>query len=289
MVFEFNFVKSQDKEVLIDFEDTAKIKTYILLDTNQGNLWRIGKPNKSIIHTAYSGNYAIMTDLNKPYPTNNKSSFIIKYFSSDEIKEGGTVYIFGQYKFDSDSLIDTGIVEYSIDKGYYWLNIMLYHGWWGWGIQDSNDKQPMFSGNVTDRWHQFSFSLPTIEASTALDSLYIRFTFISDSIDNSKEGWIIDNLNLFYYGPGSIRNIKENIKFIIYPNPAKNSETINVFCKESNIEFLTIYNTIGAKVFEKKQPETNTTLNCNTFNKGIYFVQLSDSHGNNAVKKIIIF
>jgi hypothetical protein len=295
MVLELSIVNAQQismpKEDLIDFEDTAKIRKYIILDTNQDNLWRIGKPNKSIIHTAYSGENAMMTGLNKPYTSNNKSSFILKFFPSNEIHEDGLACIFGYYKFDSDYLIDTGIVECSTNKGMLWESIMPSAGWsyiWGRGIQDSTDKKPMFSGNVTDRWHQFSLNVTDI-AIYAWDSAYFRFTFYSDSIDNSKEGWIIDDLKLLYYPPGSVGNVKENIKFSVFPNPANNSETINIFCKDPNIENLIIYNTFGENLFEKEKPDASTKLNCNIFKKGIYLIQLCDSKGYSATKKIIIF
>jgi hypothetical protein len=292
IVLEFNIVKAQQismpKEVLIDFEDSAIIRQYIILDTNQGNLWRIGKPNKSIIHTAYSGENAIMTGLNKPYASKNKSSFILKFFDSDEITERGRCYIFGYYKFDSDYLIDTGIVELSVDKGMEWESKMPPVDWWGWGIQDSADKQPMFSGNVTDRWHQFSIELPADLATYAIDSPYFRFTFYSDSIDHSKEGWILDDLKLLYLPPGSVGNGKENIRFNVYPNPVKNTETINIFCEEPNIEYLTIYNSFGLKVFERKKPDVSIIVNCSSFEKGIHFIRLSNSNGHNAIKKLII-
>ncbi|MGI8893310.1 MAG: hypothetical protein ACR2GN_07590, partial [Bacteroidia bacterium] len=51
------------------------------------------------------------------------------------------------------------------------------------------------------------------------DSVMIRFTFVSDSIDNNKEGWMIDNLVIHLTNIHTVNEVKQEEYIKIYPNP----------------------------------------------------------------------
>ncbi|NVN96198.1 MAG: T9SS type A sorting domain-containing protein [Bacteroidetes bacterium] len=62
---------------------------------------------------------------------------------------------------------------------------------------------------------------------------------------------------------------KENVK--VYPNPATNSITFTGIYKDFK---LTIFNAIGQIVLQKKLITSNTTLNIESFQRGMYYFQL---------------
>jgi len=67
------------------------------------------------------------------------------------------------------------------------------------------------------------------------------------------------------------------VKF--YPNPATTNITFE-FIKgtEKNYD-LQIYNSLGKKVLEIKNPSATNPVNLNDFNRGVYIFQLRDNSG----------
>ncbi|MFD1016053.1 T9SS type A sorting domain-containing protein [Winogradskyella rapida] len=76
------------------------------------------------------------------------------------------------------------------------------------------------------------------------------------------------------------------IKF--YPNPVTDILTINRLTTEVN--YISIFSTIGAKVMETvwNNGTTTTQIDMRSLNKGIYFVKLSDGNNLSITKKIIV-
>lgn len=85
-----------------------------------------------------------------------------------------------------------------------------------------------------------------------------------------------------YYSPEGVdENIANNIR--IYPNPAKDLLTI----KAENISNVTIYNTVGQKVYEQTFDSSEVSINIDGFDAGIYLVKLV-ADGNEVTRKISI-
>ena len=75
-----------------------------------------------------------------------------------------------------------------------------------------------------------------------------------------------------------------NAAYLVYPNPAKNKFTISSsFFTTGEIE---IYNVLGEKIYSADYTEP-TTVNCELFPKGIYFVKVS-AEEKQVVKKLLI-
>ncbi|MEZ5195273.1 MAG: hypothetical protein R2764_02360 [Bacteroidales bacterium] len=100
----------------IDFEESCN---YLFVDSSSTNLWQIGIPVKTILDSAYSPPFAIITDTANYYTSNNHSSFILK-LEPESIVEGGQTAISFWQKFDTDSILDYGVVEVSYDEGNDW-------------------------------------------------------------------------------------------------------------------------------------------------------------------------
>ena len=66
----------------------------------------------------------------------------------------------------------------------------------------------------------------------------------------------------------------------IYPNPSKGIFTI----KHDNIESITLYNVVGAKIFEANIDDREYVIS--DLESGIYFVNIKTNEGS-VVKKIV--
>lgn len=72
-----------------------------------------------------------------------------------------------------------------------------------------------------------------------------------------------------YFGPAGVDE-NEAQSVAVYPNPANDVLTV----KAENLTNVTVYNTIGQKVFEQNLNGNETTINTNDFEQGIYMVRI---------------
>ncbi len=110
-------------------------------------------------------------------------------------------------------------------------------------------------------------------SSFANEEILIKFETINRGgnniyIDNIK---IFEGLNAPTYFPTSFF-----IDFDLYPNPS--ASIINILFKSTSTNpFLSIYNSVGEKLFTSKLMSTKTTLSIDHLSKGIYFIHLNDN------------
>ena len=110
-------------------------------------------------------------------------------------------------------------------------------------------------------------------SSFANEEILIKFETINRGgnnlyIDNIK---IFEGLNAPTYFPTSFF-----IDFDLYPNPS--ASMINILFKPTSTNpFLSIYNSVGEKLFTSKLMSTKTTLSIDHLSKGIYFIHLNDN------------
>ncbi|MBI1185117.1 hypothetical protein GC194_12650, partial [bacterium] len=184
---------------LIDFDSTGPLNS-LFIDTiaNKQNIWQIGVPDKPGFESAYSLPNVICTDLHKSYPVNDTSVFGIKtkIIKSDGSFEG--MYISGRYKIDSDSLTDYGSIEFSADSGKLWYDLLADTNYLeAYCIQTNNEKTD-FTGRKM-KWHSFQFFLNSACFDIWFEKIIlIKFSFISDSIQTNKAGWMIDDIEFDY-------------------------------------------------------------------------------------------
>ncbi len=100
------------------------------------------------------------------------------------------------------------------------------------------------------------------------------------------------------YGPGghklvvlaaSATGIEENFSksFKLFPNPVKNYFTIDFKNEIENLS-VSLFNSIGEKVFSEKVSGNSATINVSDLSDGVYFVKLQNSQGMSYLKKIIV-
>lgn len=260
---------------LIDFEDTATVNN-LYMDTlsNPNCIWQIGQPQKNIFNTAYSVPNVIVTDSVNSYPINDTSSFIVKKTAYLGLTLGHTALLSGQYQVNSDSLNDYGLIEFSPDNGMTWINLLTdttysaHYIWYG---------KPTLTGN-SNGWQTFSFWHPNLGAALNIqwgDTIQYRFTFISDSIIDTLDGLMFDNL-YFDDWIESVDNKKmQEVKSNAYPNPTVNTISIQLHNPTHSDFYLKVFDRSGRTVLEKSNIKNELIkLNTSNLSAGIYYYEL---------------
>lgn len=277
--------------------DSCKLDTVcplVSFNTNQQGLWEIAKPEKIFLDAAFSPEKCLITDSINPYPINNTSSFIFK-LPNDGLTSG----LRFKHKYQTDSLKDGGYIEISKDDGQNWFDlrdpdflveVAMFNEE---NLYDQTDTlfngHPGFSGSKD--WEevalQFIWAFPVkVFGDTAL----LRFTFISDSLDNPKDGWMIDDLKLFYTSlPGSVSPGIDKINIEIGPHPIQTESQIsfdNYTRKALRLELLDLQ---GKIVFvEEGIRESRYQFHRRNLPAGIYLLRLSDESEILATQKLLL-
>jgi hypothetical protein len=273
--------------IQVDSCDLTQTCGYVQLDTN--SLWQIGTSNKTFLQPNNFQN-VLITDTILNYPINAESSFEI-HWPAHEHSIFNFILSF-DHSMDSDSLKDGGRIEISYDYGQTWVdiyddaitNVALNTENFYSQSDTLFDGSAGFSGHFSNKHSviQWVWIIPLKSFPT--DTMYYRFNFLSDSIDNNKEGWLIENLHFSYADmQGGISNINDSFSFFeMSPNPSK--EVVQI---QSNLkEFaLTIYSLNGTPMITFRNEKT---LNLSGFSSGIYLVKMETPEGNICTKKLII-
>jgi type IX secretion system substrate protein len=249
-------------ESTFEYRDSAN---YFYFDTLQvNNIWQIGTPSKTIFNNAYSVPLALLTDTLNTYPDSTKSSFEFVIFTDDYTN------IDFWHKYDTDSLKDGGIVEVSTNDGATWTNIILdtINGFSFINFYSTSDtigslnNSPGFIGN-SGGWIK-----STIMKSGAIPYYRFRFTFSSDSIDNNKDGWMIDNFSFTALGTG-VENLELESKIKLYPNPTINQLSIEI---EGNLKLknIKVYDISSQLIYQGIESIINTSQ----WTKGLYLIEI---------------
>jgi hypothetical protein len=259
---------------VLAFDNPADTQ-YVYPDSTQANnLWQIGPAQKPILNgTFLSPPNVIVTDTIVSYPANNQSSFTVKLLVSNNYYDFLETHF--DYKLDTDTLLDGGMIEVSRDSGLTWLNVVsdptFDNTWGGYGMYTSADTvaalgQPGFSGRKTDNATFFLQGLVPFQPY----SCWLRFTFASDSINTSKDGWLIDNI-IFYGFLESIPEYDLVNDISIYPNPAGNELTFatkQTLTKPVTVSFFDAKGELAGEV----ENVNNSTVQIPDLADGLYFV-----------------
>jgi len=267
---------------IIDFDSPYSENNHIIIDTasNPDNIWQIGVPNKTVFDSAYSLTHALVTDTFNPYPINDTSSFILKHIRPGELGGNESLQLNFWFKMNSDSLSDYGKVEASNDNGMTWVNLMTedttYYLQW-------IEPKPVLSGN-SNGWQHFALELNMLTYVLGYsDTLLYRFTFISDSVQTNKDGWMLDDFHLADWWEG-IEEFSNSDLIDIYPNPSSGEISIVNHTKTTNDYQVEIMD-IGGKTVLREEIKTNK-LNLNLPN-GLYLMKLKNDD-KIYMKKLII-
>jgi hypothetical protein len=272
---------------------------FIIIDTSQANnLWQIGEPSKIVLDAAYIGIRAIITDSVNVYDTNNISSFTLQL-----VHQGTRMHeIVFWHKYDTDEGKDGGYIEMSHNLGESWTNIIDYQRSYPLAYQIIhirelyNSGDSITGGNVgyhgssggwiksSISWDAYTILGGDIDERVNQDTTLVRFTFISDSIPDSKDGWCIDNIiHLLYETYENINPVKKANHVKIYPNPCQDFISYE---SEIPLTSISIYNPFGTIMGSFDNP--NQTIEISELPKGLYYVAFYKNNQIIAVEKLLI-
>jgi len=264
-------------DYIYTFEDTTHWHS-LSIDTtnNHSNIWQIGHPQKSIIDFAFSQPNVIITDTINPYLPNNTSVFEIAHQAQNGFIDGGVAVFSGFYFVDSDSLLDYGTIEFSPDDGVTWINLLtdtVYSDFYNWFTE-----KPVLTG-FSSGWKFFGIQLAGMKKVFDIDSTTVvryKISFISDEINNNKDGLAFDDLHFKDYLL-KINNLDAPVHINVWPNPCQ--EFLNVTLKDFNDSQLTItlFNTIGEVTLNETLLVNNSCeINMSDVIPGIYLLILKN-------------
>ncbi len=267
-----------------DFSDTCM---YVVIPDPSNNLWVYGESQKtSLSHVGK----VLITDSVQSYPNGTNASLEIHWPAWNQYPLS---LIMGfHHSMHSDSLHDGGIIEVSRDYGATWTNViedqtnMLFLSN---ELYTSNDTlytgEKGFSGSFSDRYTEIEWIWLFPIKDFPTDTMYYRFRFISDTIDQTKEGWMISDLTFSFADLGS--GIEEVALFdiSITPNPSNGWIAIN---SSSEVE-RAILRDLNGNVVHTELLDNKKVLNISGLSKGLFFLQLDSSdHRRSEIKRFII-
>jgi len=263
----------------LDLEDSVQYQ-YIKIDTN--HVWFISKAEKQILFSITpNNNHSLITDTAAYYKSNVISSFNFKLC----LDEGNFYNIQFWHKYDFEQNTDGGIIETSYDNGNTWQNI-IYDTVIQNNIEDivnfydtsdtiiSLDNQPGFTGLQSE--YLASYIQFTANPDMYLDTMLLRFTIATDSVDSNNEGWMLDD---FTFGGGyvALKDRQLNSEPFLYPNPTQ--AMLIIKSEKQDISQVSVLSVKGDTIIEKTGNNI-TSINIESLMPGYYLI-ICRSRNNN--------
>ncbi len=228
------YLQAQSSYLGFDGSDWGWPPITFSIDTisDSTNIWRVGPPQKNTFTSAYSAPNVIVTDTLLPYPINNHSFFEMDFPIDNWGSPWPYYYLNFQHVMDVDPG-EGGWIEASYDLGQTWHNIFsdpntivavegyntvsyLANGEIGWQGPSSWQTTTICWINAAGNWWSQN------------NLIKLRFHFVSDSVQTNKDGWMLDDFNMFgFIIHVTERLMDEGAPTALFPNPS--SEYLNVY------------------------------------------------------------
>ncbi len=256
---------------------TPSTSIMVTIQTSSMNIWQIGKPQKTLFSSASTTPNVIVTDTINYYPKNNVSTFTFAILNPYWPASGPFITALRwKQKLDMDQGLDGGIVEYSTNSGATWVNTLNNFGvYMYYGFQPANkDTLPsgQFCFSGTDNiWRDIWLCMgPSI--TNMNDTLMMRFSFKSDSVNTNKEGWMIDNMMDYVTAMHPVKSISQMENLNVYPNTT--SGILNVEAKKHSdkdyIISIELFDLAGKLLESYGQNNSKVVLDISKYADGMY-------------------
>lgn len=190
------------------------------------------------------------------------------------------------HKFNTDSLYDGGLIEISYDNGESWINVLddreyiasEFNGLYT-EIDTIIGGRNAFTGN-SDNWEyvELHWVWLGLTKSANLEINYnplFKFKFVSDEINNSKDGWMIDELVIRRYDISGNINDNNKSEILLFPNPCE--DYINIIYPNDlyDAQFV-LFGLDGRKISNLKISESGV-FSVKDIQPGIYIYKITDN------------
>lgn len=279
-------IKSQNFPISAFNYSTNIIPGYnVLLPDSSNQHWQVGRSAK--FDGVLSVKPALYTDTLSSYPVNMNEGVVMILHEESQFGFPYHQYdVFFKHRFETDTLNDGGYIEISLDSGATWVNAIDYMDSISWPMFGNfyldflstqrliNGQRSAFTGSgVAYRYNHIHLGLfMTIMAEPELIDYpvapYIRFNFVSDSVDHQKAGWQIDEVEIW----GAVGwGLEERVQPItISPNPSNgifNIQSVNHLHQR-----YTVTNTAGKVLIVGEMEGTTASVNLDLYPAGTYFL-----------------
>ncbi len=270
------------------------------------NTWQIGAPQKTYLNAAWSQPQGIITETSIPYPVNTNSTFSF-VINSKSLKLDFATYISFMQKYDTDTLVDRGIIEASYNGGGVWCEL----GNTGWTCPDgpaliSWDQDSAVASHKkynhlavtsgkSDGWlfsrcHLYWIIFDNAPGGIIPDSVMVRFIFTSDGSASGKEGWLIDNIVFGYedYFTGVSETPVSHSSLAILPNPVTGQSALKYDPSGQPVN-ITIFDRAGRLISKTTNVNPgNFKLNRQDFTPGLYLLKVENQQGKSQTTRFIV-
>ena len=276
--------RAQYFEQYFDGADTSDYNSVkVEIETDSQNVWQIGPPQKTLFYSASTVPNAIITDTLITYPANDTSRFITKVAIWET---WGIFALQWNQKIDMDAGNDGGMIEFSIDAGSTWENcinnpyVYNFYGFDPENIDTLPGGEFAFSGTDTswrNIWLCFDYSW--LWDFMGGDTVMFRYTFISDSVDNNRDGWMIDNLINQITWVHTIATPELHAYLNVFPNPSNDIITVQLAKRNEYhlIENMELIDQTGKVVATWSHIPTKFWFDTRQFPGGMYLLKVKSN------------
>ncbi|RYD57580.1 MAG: T9SS type A sorting domain-containing protein [Sphingobacteriales bacterium] len=272
-----------------DGQDTSATNSIITVpDTADGNIWQIGRPQKTLFSSAATVPNAMTTDTLNYVPDSNVSAFTIGANLSYNGMGTGLAIVAYRWKQKLDMAKDSmgGIVEFSLDAGKTWSSIFNnpgVHNFYGYDSTANKDTllstgQTCFSGRDTT-WRDIWLCFNVMNMSFPKPSILVRFTFRSDSVVNDYEGWMIDNMQVHNTWVHTVAHGPKVVdKVMVYPTVTNGVVNLEAMSAETQLGRVQLYNADGRHL-QDYALKSRDRINISQYPSGQYYLKVeADKH-----------
>jgi hypothetical protein len=250
----------------------------IELDTTTFNVWQTGAPQKIIFDSASTTPNAIVTDTVHYYPANNLSRFKASMLN-DWVPWGVLAFQWNQ-KLDLDTN-DGAIVEFTIDDGATWENafnnpyVYNFYGFLPGNYDTLSTGEYVFTG-TDSAWKTIWLCFDLSWLSSFPDTIDFRFTLKSDSLQEEKEGWMIDNMIAGITMIHTVKSVEQTDYLNVYPNPT--TDILHIEAEKMMdfhlIERMELVNDKGQVMRQWNNLPTKFWFDTKEFEEGFYLLKV---------------
>lgn len=287
------FAGAQTWAQYFDGADTSAMNSILVdIDTTGGNVWQVGPPQKTIFDSAASVPNVLVTDTINSYPANDTSSFVFEFLPWSNF---GIFALQWKQKIDLDSAGDAGAIEYSFDDGLTWTSVFnnpFVYNFYGFVPGDTGTTAGGVQGftGTDSTWRDIwlCFQMSWLQQAN-FDTVMFRYTIYSDSLDNQREGWMIDNMNMHITIVHTAKGEQKDAYQKVYPSVTDGIVHIETMALNEFhiIENMQLIDATGRVVKEWKNVPTRFWIDIGDQPNGAYMLNIQTNKQTNAFPVIL--